>query len=436
LILNQIDPISQDNLEDEQKLNSDQNVSSRTRTALIVCAVLSLLLVGVIAYVKDQESNVGIADLESVTSSSLIGIDVPFQQISIAGLNNLDIDSDERLNNVLKQFEIPAIEPGAVVLSELTSSSSELFVSTFEFAPVCEGVISLTGLLGLSSTSIPKVIFSQKNGNYSATKSDPKVGFSYSISIIDSSGNPDQLEVVAKSIPSLSCNWKNSIISPSDEDFSSCALETKPWINTDCLTGRKPVDTNNQHFFNTEYSTEDNFTSLAATTQLVTNTSTNFKTVTVRKLLKIKGAYEAYLEISIELNSIRKIDSQLATKLAADEVFRVFEGVVLDKVLNNPQIVAGGEVVIGGANPGSAVVVPKSSVASAAPVTNCASQWDRAHTETLAGGNSDSELRKTISYCSSISEWTREAKRVGEYSTYLLATICVLVSNPPSEFCS
>ena len=434
--MNEINPNSPNNLEDDQRSSSDQNVSSRTRTALIVCAVLSLLLVGVIAYVKDQKSNTAIMNSDPITSTSLIETDVPFRQISIAGLNSLEIDSDERLSNVLKQFEIPAIEPGAVVLSELTSSSSELFVSTFEFAPVCEGVISLTGLLGLSSTSIPKVVFSQKNGNYSATKPDPKVGFSYSISIIDSSGNPDQLEVVSKGIPTLSCNWKNSIISPSDEDFSSCALQAKPWIDTDCLTGRKPVVTDNQHFFNTEYSPEDNFTSLAATTQLVTNTSTNFKTVTVRKLLKIKGAYEAYLEISIELNSNRKIDSQLATKLAADEVFRVFESVVLDKVLNNPQIVAGGEVAIGGANSGSVVVVPKSSVVSAAPVSNCASQWDKAHTETLAGGNSDSELRKTISYCASISEWTREAKRVGEYSTYLLATICVLVSNPPSEFCS
>ena len=115
---------------------------------------------------------------DPITSTSLIETEVPFRQISIAGLNSLEIDSDERLNNVLKQFEIPAIEPGALVLSELTSSSSELFVSTFEFAPVCEGVISLTGLLGLSSTSIPKVVFSQKNGNYSATKPDPKVGFS------------------------------------------------------------------------------------------------------------------------------------------------------------------------------------------------------------------------------------------------------------------
>jgi hypothetical protein len=434
--LNHIDPISPGNLDDDQNLYSNQNVSSRKRAVLIVCAVFSLLLVGVIAYVKDQKSNTAFVESDPSTSTSLIANESPFQQISIAGLNILEIDTDERLSNVLKQFEIPAIEPGAVVLSELTSSPLDLLAATFEFAPVCEGVISLTGLLGLSSMSIPKVIFSQKNGNYSATKPDPKVGFSYSISLIDSSENPGQLEVVAKGIPSLSCNWKNSIISPSDEDFSSCALQTKPWIDTDCLARRFPVDEKNQHFFNTEYSPEDNFSSLAATTQLITNTSTNFKTATVRKLLKINGAYEAYMEISIELNSNRKIDSQLATKLAAEEVFRVIEGVVLDKVLNNPQIVAGGEVVISEVNPVSTVLVPKSSVASAAPVSSCASQWDKAHSETLAGGNSDSELRKTISYCSSISEWMREAKRVGEYSTYLLATICLLVSNPPSEFCS
>ena len=105
-------------MEDDQRSSSDQNVSSRTRTALIVCAVLSLLLVGVIAYVKDQKSNTAIMNSDPITSTSLIETEVPFRQISIAGLNSLEIDSDERLNNVLKQFEIPAIEPGALVLSE------------------------------------------------------------------------------------------------------------------------------------------------------------------------------------------------------------------------------------------------------------------------------------------------------------------------------
>ena len=112
--MNEINPNSPNNLEDDQRSSSDQNVSSRTRTALIVCAVLSLLLVGVIAYVKDQKSNTAIMNSDPITSTSLIETEVPFRQISIAGLNSLEIDSDERLNNVLKQFEIPTIEPGAV----------------------------------------------------------------------------------------------------------------------------------------------------------------------------------------------------------------------------------------------------------------------------------------------------------------------------------
>jgi hypothetical protein len=280
---------------------------------------------------------------------------------------------------------------------------------------------------------MPKVIFSQKNGNYSIDKSSPEPGFSYSISIIDSSNNPKLLELVAQEIPASVCTWKNSIFSLTNDDFAVCQSTLNPWIDFDCLEIRGSSGVKGGYLFDTVYKRDENGGYISATTQLFADRESKFKTVTVRKLLRVSEPYEAFLELSIELNWSRSKDSQTTLKSVSEEIFEVFEDVVMENVLGNSQIVGGDKVQLDGSVYETVVtLIPN---LAARPFMECSSQWDKANAEMNAGGSSNSELLLTIVYCPSVSQWIAEAKRVGQYSVDLLRSICPAAANPPSKFC-
>lgn len=354
--------------------------------------------------------------------------------ISISGLDGLQIDNSSSLDVVLKKFSIPVIQPGALFLTNDNNSPDELFASTFEFVPICDGVVSLTGLLGNEIKSRPVVIYSQKNGNYSSVVTDPQPGFSYSVSIIDDSSiTQKNFSKLIKTVPD-SCQWNNKIISPTEESLTSCAIDKSPWIDEACLLSKNANISPTGYLFSTEYKTDVGFQWLKAVTQLVSGTSDDFKTTTVRKLMRVSGNFHGIVEISIEIRSNKSYDTQLALKLATEIVFDEFEKVALNAIIGDQGKLNEDAVPQSSTSTTTRASIVPTSVSQQVGST-CADQWDKAHAETMAGGSSDSELRKTVFSCNSVSEWTREANRVGEFFPYLLDSICMLVSNAPSTFC-
>ena len=354
--------------------------------------------------------------------------------ISISGLDGLKIDNSSSLDVVLKNFGIPGIQPGVTFLTNDSNSPDELFASTFEFVPICNGVLSLTGLLGSEIKSQPVVIFNQKNGNYSSVVTDPQPGFSYSVSVIDDSSiTQKNFSKMIKTVPD-SCQWNNRIISPTQESLTSCAIDKSPWIDEACLLSENANISPPGYLFSTEYKTDVGSQWLKAVTQLVSGTTDDFKTTTIRKLMRISGSFHGIVEISIEIRSNKSYDTQLALKLATETVFDEFEKVALNAIVGDQGKLNADAVRQSSTSTTTWASIAPTSVSQQVGST-CVNQWDKAHAESMAGGSSDTELRQTVFSCTSVSEWKREANRVGEFVPYLLDSICVLVSNAPSTFC-
>jgi hypothetical protein len=418
-VLSDVDDLADPNVAEAKLRNFEQegtpspkNKQNKIRNILIIGGVFIIILVTFLVVSNNKNS----VDTHSG------------EPISVNGSIGLEIDNSSSLNIALKQFGILDVQPGASLMNDQSNTADELFAETVEFVPVCARVFSLTGLLGDALRSKPKVIFTQKNGNYAGEKiSDP--GFSYSVSVIDSASITDEMFSQMVMGAQESCRWTTNIIA--NDGLVGCSIDVSPWIDEECAS--KSTDGFQKPFlFGTDYKSDSNMQWLKARTILLEKTTTNFETVTVRKLIRASGKFDGIVEISIEIRTTKRWNLSNDLAFIAEKVFDDFEKIVFSAMNRNP---GGYTAFISGA-PSSATWTSIAPTSQSQQVgSTCADQWDKAHAETMAGGSSDSELRQTVFSCNSVSEWTQEAKRVGEFFPYLLDSICLLVTGAPSAFC-
>jgi len=106
-------------------MNINQNIenSKKRRSLSVLFIVVSVLIAGVAGFVVKQKFESSSTSEIDTSSSSSVDSENEFQRISIDGLTSLEVDLDERLQDVLNKFDVDPIEPGAVILKDKTNSS-------------------------------------------------------------------------------------------------------------------------------------------------------------------------------------------------------------------------------------------------------------------------------------------------------------------------